>query len=278
VDRLSTEDLHKTANWYGDYYFAHACGRPYRRDAEWLSFFGAIADRIVSDINPRTVLDAGCAMGFLVEALHDRGVDSFGVDISEYAIQGVRQDVRPNCWVGKVTDSLPQRYDLVICMEVLEHVPPDESEQAVENLCRYTDDILFSSTPFDYKEATHLNVQPPEYWGELFARHRFFRDVDFDASFITPWAARFRHRREPLHRIVREYERRFWLLWKENTDLRAAALEMHDQLATSELVTATAAAQEARDAEIAHLRDLVAGYERGFFISVMRKLRRILGV
>jgi SAM-dependent methyltransferase len=278
VDRLSTEDSHETASWYNDYYFAHACGRPYRRNAEWLSFFGTIADRIVSGIDPGTVLDAGCAMGFLVEALHDRGVDSFGVAISEYAIQNIRQDIQPTCWVGKVTDSFPQRYDLVICIEVLEHIPPDESEQAVENLCRHTDDILFSSTPLDYKEATHLNVQPPEYWGELFARHRFFRDVDFDASFITPWAVRFRYRKDPLHRIVREYERRFWLLWKENTDLRAAALEMHDQLATSGLGKTMIATQRAQDAEIAHLRKLVADYERGFFISIMRKLRKILGV
>lgn len=216
------------------YYFAHGCGRPYQRNEEWLNFFGSIAERIVSDIQPDTVLDTGCAMGFLVEALRERGVEAFGVDISEYAIQEVTPDIQPYCWVGSVTEPFPRRYDLIVCIEVLEHMKPRASEKALENICRSADDVLFSSTPFDYKEATHFNVQPPEHWAELFARQAFLRDVDYDASFITPWAARFRRKQELLPRVVREYERRFWLLWKENTDLRNLTIEMRDQLALQE--------------------------------------------
>src|SRR5947209_240643 len=81
------------------YYYEHCCGVPYRRDEHWLRFFGRIADRIVSDIQPRRVLDAGCAMGLLVEALHDRGVDAEGVDVSEYAISLVPDAVRHACRV-----------------------------------------------------------------------------------------------------------------------------------------------------------------------------------
>jgi hypothetical protein len=260
---------------YDAYYFAHNCGRPCRRDEKWLRFFGAIADRIVNDIRPGTVLDVGCALGFLVEALRDRDVVAFGVDISEYAIQNVCCDIKPYCWVGRATDLFPQKYDLIVCIEVLEHLLPLESEQAVENICQHTEDVLFSSTPFDYKEATHFNVRPLEYWGELFARYGFFRDVDFDASFVTPWAVRFRRRMDPLHHIVRGYERRFWLLWKENTDLRSAVLEMCRQLAASEQDTATGHAERAlveRDAEIVDLRRLVSGYEQGRFIRFMRRV------
>jgi hypothetical protein len=93
---------------------------------------------------------------------------------------------------------------------------------------------LFSSTAVDYKEATHFNVQPPEYWAELFAHHGFFRDVDFDASVVLPWAARFRHRKDPVARVVRDYERKFWLLWKENLDLREFTITMRNQLAADE--------------------------------------------
>ena len=53
------------------YYFAHGCGRPYQRDKEWLDFFGSIADRIVSDIEPKTVLDAGCGEGYGLAMLAD---------------------------------------------------------------------------------------------------------------------------------------------------------------------------------------------------------------
>jgi hypothetical protein len=220
--------------FYGEYYFRHGCGRPYERSPEWIRFFAEIADKIVCEINPRTVLDAGCAMGFLVEALRQRGVEAFGLDVSDYAIERAHPDIRAYCRLGSVADPLPQRYDLIVCIEILEHLMPRDGERAVENLCQHSDDVLFSSTPTDYKEATHFNVQPPEYWAGLFAYHGFLRDVDFDASFITPWAARFRRRHEPAVRIVHEYERRFWLLWKENTDLRALSVEMRNQLAADE--------------------------------------------
>jgi SAM-dependent methyltransferase len=209
-------------------YYAHDCGRPYERSAEWLRFFGSIAERIVRDVNPRSVLDAGCAMGFLVEALRERGVEAFGIDISEFAIHRVHPSVQPYCRVDSVTAPLLRSYDLIVCIEVLEHLPPQEAESAIANLCEHGSDVLFSSTPFDYGEATHLNVHSPEHWAELFARHGFFRDVDFDASFVSAWAVCFRRRAEPAHRVIRDYERKYWRLAKENLDLRAHLLEMRN--------------------------------------------------
>ena len=227
-------DPQNPSDLYDVYYFATGCGRPYRRDEKWLRFFDSIADRIARDIRPSTVLDVGCAMGFLVEALRKRGVEAFGVDISEYAIQNVHPDIQPYCWVGSATEPFPRKYDLIVCVEVLEHLPPREAEQAVENLCQHSDDILFSSTPFDYEEPTHCNVQPPEYWAELFARYGFFRDVDFDASFTTPWAVRFRRTREPIARVIAAYERRFWQLLQENRARREFGLEQRKELAEKE--------------------------------------------
>lgn len=189
------------------WYFAHSCGRPYARDEEWLRFFNGIAERIAADIAPRTVLDAGCAIGLLVETLADRGIDASGVDISEYAVGQAAGAARGRCRVASLTDELDRHYDLIVCMEVLEHMPEDAARAALRNICCHTDDILFSSAPHDYAEATHVNVQPPEIWAEALAREGFLRDLDYDASFITPWAARFRRRAEPVPRVVREYER-----------------------------------------------------------------------
>ncbi len=220
---------------YRAWYSAQSYGQPYRRDEEWLSFFDSVADHIVSDIGPSTVLDAGCVMGFLVESLRRQGVEAFGIDISEYAIQNVHANIRPYCWVGSVTDALAQEYDLIVCIEVLEHLSRREAGRAVENICQHSDDVLFSSTPLDYRETTHINVQPPEYWGELFARCGFFRDVDFDASFITPWAVRFRKTREPVTRVIAAYERRFWQLKRENQARRKFGIEQRNELAAKEM-------------------------------------------
>jgi SAM-dependent methyltransferase len=219
---------------FDDYYYATSCGRPYQRDEEWLNFFGGIAEKIKSEINPKTVLDAGCAFGFLVEKMRKNDIQAFGCDISDYAISQIHDSIKPYCWVASLADPIPNQYDLIVSIEVLEHIKKDESELALKNLCTASDDILFSSTPFDYKETTHVNVNNPDYWSEQFAKQGFFRDINFDASFITPWAVRYRRRNEPFHRIIKEYEQKFWILKKENTDLRELAVELESQIPSLE--------------------------------------------
>ncbi len=243
-------------------YYATGCGIPYERNATWLSFFGSIADRIVSDIQPRTVLDAGCAMGFLVEALRARGVQAWGIDISEYAIGQAHPSVRDFCRVGSITDPFERHYDLIVCIEVLEHMPAAEGERAIANLCKHTDDVLFSSSSNDFTEATHVNVQPPEYWAERFARHGLLHDLGFDASFITAWAMRFTRCNRPVHRLVHDYEQQMARLREENRQLRAALNEARNAPDLAQL-------REERDA----LRRLVQGYERGKFMRFMRWLK-----
>jgi len=218
---------------FGAYYYATGCGIPYQRDAHWVNFFGQIAEAIVTRIAPRTLLDAGCALGLLVEQLRLQGVMAEGVDISEFAIANAPEVVRPYVRQASVAEPFGQRYDLIVCIEVLEHMPQPEAERAIANFCAHSDDILFSSSPLDFREATHINVHPSEHWAELFARQGFLRDVDFDASFITPWAVRFRRRSDTLPRVVRDYERRFWELWKETTDLRDLALQQQHTIGAS---------------------------------------------
>jgi SAM-dependent methyltransferase len=215
---------------FNEYYYRNCCGLPYARNETWLRFFGLAADRIVADINPRTVLDAGCAIGLLVEALRERGVDARGIDLSAYAIGTVPEALRPYCTEGSIAEPFGQRVDLITCIEVLEHMPADEADRAIVNFAQHTNDILFSSTPFDYREPTHVNVRMPEDWAEAFARQGFYRDVDFDASFITKWAVRLTRRSPAPQRLVRDYERRFWQLRTAEYDARTYSLEIQQRL------------------------------------------------
>jgi hypothetical protein len=221
------------ASYYAHYYSGLE-RVPYERTQQWLSFFGTVAERVVSDIGPATALDVGCAHGFLVEALRDRGVDAKGFDISEFAISQVRDDVRAHCWVGSILEPIPGRYDLVTCVETLEHLDAKDADRAVEHICAITDDVLFSSTPSDYLEQTHVNVRPPEYWAELFARHGFAHDVLFDGSFLTWWASRFRRIRDPWHRLVVDYEREWWRLGREAHERNALILSQEQRIGALE--------------------------------------------
>ena len=211
---------------YDSIYYAWNLGIPYERNDHWLNFFGEVADRLVADLAPKTVLDVGCAFGFLVEALIDRHVDARGIDISEYAISQVGGSAVGHCEVGSALDPFSGRYDLVTTVEMIEHLDADAGRKALENMASVTDRILLSTTPFDYAEASHVNVQPAEYWADLMASVGFYRDLSYDAGYLTDWATLY-VRREPTSReLVIDYERAETRLRIERNELRREVLRL----------------------------------------------------
>lgn len=181
-----------------EYYRTGFGGPPYERSKHWLEFFGGIADQIIRSLRPQNVFDAGCGWGFLVESFWDRGVESSGVDISEYGISHVRPDMIPYCRVASLVEPFDRHYDLITCIEVLEHMLPEEVDQAIANLCRASDRILFSSTPRDFDEPTHRSVRPVMAWLRAFQKHGFVPDVLYDASFFAPHGFLVHRQSEPL--------------------------------------------------------------------------------
>jgi SAM-dependent methyltransferase len=217
---------------YGADYYSRYCENSvtYEHSPYWLDFFGRIADRLIADFLPKTTLDAGCAIGLLVEVLRERGVDAEGIDFSDFAIASSRDDIRPFLTVGSITDPLAKRYDVITCFEVLEHMPPNDAERAIANLCAFTDELIVSSTPTHFRDPTHTNIHPQEYWTERFARNGFIRDVDYDASYIAPWAARYHRSTAPLHRVVADYDRAYSRMRHELQERNAVVIDQMRQL------------------------------------------------
>ena len=182
------------------------------------------ADGLIRDFHPTAVLDAGCAMGFLVEQLRKKGVDAKGFDVSEYAISQVDESAAPYCKLGSLTDPVEGRYDLITCIEVLEHLPPEQADTAIANLCSATDLVVMSSTPGDYGEPTHLNVMQPEDWATKFAQNGFLRDLDRDLSYLSHWASVYVRREEIQVETVRRYDRGWWRLRREVDEVRESLL------------------------------------------------------
>lgn len=194
---------------YSKQFYEESLGVDYTDREYWSSFFGRMAKKIVDEFNPKTVLDAGCASGYLVEALRDLGVQAYGVDISEYAISIAREDIKGYLYVQSLTDDLPKdfpkTYDLVVTIEVLEHLYADDGKKAIEKLCTYSDTIIFTSTPYDLNNKTHVNVQQREYWVEIFARNSFYRDLIQKVDFICPHAMLFKKDNDTA-RVLFRYE------------------------------------------------------------------------
>jgi GT2 family glycosyltransferase/SAM-dependent methyltransferase len=197
-----------------NYYQSYSTGDKVEsyEDAEDLKqFMDNVADAIVNTLHPKTVLDVGCAMGYLVAALRDRGVQAYGIDVSPYAISKVRKDIQPYCRACSALDPLPddfpQRYDLVTNIEVAEHLYEEDGKKLINNLCTYSDQILFSSTSSDFMEKTHLNVQQPEYWAKLFACNGFIKHLDYHSDFISQNAYLFTKNNSSTEKIIEDYER-----------------------------------------------------------------------
>jgi len=246
---------------YGADYYGHyaAAGVSYERNAFWLDFFRKIADRLIEDFHPKTVLDAGCAIGLLVEALRDRGVEADGVDFSEFAVDHSRADIRPFLTVGSITEPLTRRYDVITCFEVVEHMPRQDADRAIANLCSFTDEVILTSTPMHYRDPTHNNIHPQEYWAERFARHGFIRDVDYDGAYIAPWAARYRRSSAPIHRVVADYDRAYSQMLHELQERNAVVVdqmrELTEQRARLEALEGRLAWSERRSVRVAMRMD-----------------------
>jgi ubiquinone/menaquinone biosynthesis C-methylase UbiE len=128
------------------------------------------ADYIMSKAARGKTLDIGCAMGFVVKRLRDRGVDAWGLDISEYAISHAPEDVKPYLKVGSA-DKLPwsdKEFDMVVSFSTFEHLPKDILAEAISEAIRVGKKGIISITPGDSphfdEDATHRTKEPLSWW------------------------------------------------------------------------------------------------------------------
>ena len=260
AETATTADGTASADYTDAYYLGGHLGPPYTyEEPHWQSFFGAVADNVVALLEPRTTYDAGCAIGLFVRALLERGVDAYGGDISEFAVTGAPDGLRERLEVRNLVDPFERKFDLVSCIEVLEHMSPADAQVAIANLCAATDTILLSSTPEDFREPTHINVRTPASWAQDFAAHGFFRRVDIDASFLSPWAVVYTRSQPTVVETVARYESLLAPLAFEVIAKRQKLLEVQRDLEKTHGVQDEE--RGALQAEIARLNALLADSE-----------------
>ena len=86
-------------------------------------------------LDGKTVLDVGCGGGILAESMAAHGAKVTGIDMGEAPLEvarlhllesGQEVDYR-RIPVEELADEMPGRFDVVTCMEMLEHVPDPAS-------------------------------------------------------------------------------------------------------------------------------------------------------
>lgn len=114
--------------------------------ANWIDLRSPVAER--------RLLDVGCGGGILAEAMAQRGADVVGIDMGQAPLavarlhsleSGVRVDYR-HITAEQLAAEEPGRFDVVTCLEMLEHVPdPASVVAACADLARPGGHLYFST-------------------------------------------------------------------------------------------------------------------------------------
>jgi SAM-dependent methyltransferase len=141
----------------------------------------------------KVVLDVGCGDGRWLAAFAERGAMVHGVD-------GAWTDTTKLCIprdcfeIRDLTQPfrLDRRFDIVLSLEVAEHLPESAAASFVDTLTRHADVVLFSAAIPHQGGFRHVNEQWQSYWVRCFARYGYqmfdpFRSVLWTDDAVHEW-------------------------------------------------------------------------------------------
>ncbi len=125
---------------------------------------------IVEHIQPKSVIDVGCAAGDWLSVCDDLGIsDVHGVDIYDGAVLSIPRE-RYDVWDLTKPYRLSRTFDFAMSLEVAENVPADHAQTLVESITRLAPVVLFSSAIPGQGGTYHVNEQWPAYWAAHFRK------------------------------------------------------------------------------------------------------------
>jgi SAM-dependent methyltransferase len=126
-------------------------------------------------IRPKSALDVGCGTGAFLSIFREHGVtDILGVD-GPWVSKDQRR-IPANSFLERDLEhplDLHRTFDLVISLEVAEHLPEAAAATFVRNLTRHGEVVLFSGAIPGQGGTHHLNEQWPSYWTQRFEEEGF---------------------------------------------------------------------------------------------------------
>lgn len=137
---------------------------------------------LVSKTGKRKVFEIGCGEGQNLGVLYQLGYECKGIDILPEAVRLSKDNfasrgMNVNINTGNIymKSDLPNQDQLIICMEVLEHL--EHPEQAIKNIVDVTDEYFIVSVPRE------------PLWRILnFCRGKYMKDLGNTPGHINHWS------------------------------------------------------------------------------------------
>ncbi len=148
------------------------------------SIFGCdylpIAEAILKQYGPKSIIEFGCGNGDLSKALANAdiavtAIDGYATpDFSGYDnITFYKIDLSDPIALGNFLATQNQKFDVAICMEVAEHLDPDVSKALIDSLTCAADVVIFSAAVPGQDGEGHINCRSRSYWHVQFEKNNF---------------------------------------------------------------------------------------------------------
>ena len=176
--------------WDGDRKYGYG---GYRYDGRWRKLAQALADHYRLKATDR-VLDVGCGKGFLLYELTQvvPGIQIVGIDISRYAIDHAKKEVKPFLRVGDAR-RLPYKnssFDLILSINVLhnfENFDLDKSLKEIERVGKGNKKYIVVDSYRNDSEKVNLmywqltceSFYTPQAWAWIFKKSGYRGDFGF---------------------------------------------------------------------------------------------------
>lgn len=158
-----------------------------------------------------SLIDWGCAKGYLVKHLRRRGYEAWGLDVSEYAISNGAEEVKDHLRVFDMTDHRfgtqweSGYFDVATCFETMEHIPHVRAENgefktgiAIKHMYdnlkpggRLVMTICTEDQPGWDSDPTHVTIRSHDFWRVLFESYGFVYDASAVLHLTRFWLFEF---------------------------------------------------------------------------------------
>ncbi len=150
-----------------------------------LVYDNGLMDSILK-VGYKRVLDVGCGLGQGVASMRNNGIEAYGIDISDKIKQFWEEGNIGQFCQTACADKIPfpdNHFDLVVCTEVMEHIPEEEVRTVLKEIKRVGTHFFFTiamsralhKMPHDGSEP-HICVKSPAWWKDV------FEELGFDSS------------------------------------------------------------------------------------------------
>ena len=105
----------------------------------------AVVRYIKNNLCSGSVLDIGCAKGYLVFEAEQIGLKAFGYDISTYAIQHA---ISRNCIVKDICHGIHKKFDVIVALGTLIYIEENKIDKVLKNIFDYAGNYFVFSAYF----------------------------------------------------------------------------------------------------------------------------------